>query len=211
MNSFSRSLDAWVSPSHNFVNATFSAVRLRKSVPAPRRLQQWKQCPFKVRRSRGEGVITSVSKSCHAWPEYYLLICIRIVLIGYILLSQWHGDATTPASQPWTKYYQFLSLEFLQLNCWDLGQCFPYVDYCSLMTGNSPRIEALPGDFPRSLHTQHVQCQLWLMCQPFRPSLDSQHSRLRTETAEFHHKLKLATGEMMNVPVSYLYRRKNLP
>lgn len=53
MNSFSRSLDARVSLPRNFVNATFSAVRLRKSVLAPRRLQQWKQCPFKVRPSGG--------------------------------------------------------------------------------------------------------------------------------------------------------------
>lgn len=53
MNSFSSSLDARVSLSRNFVNATFSAVRLRKSILAPRRLQQWKQCPFKVRRSGG--------------------------------------------------------------------------------------------------------------------------------------------------------------
>lgn len=109
-------------------------------------------CELTLINSNYIGVITSVSKSCHAWPEYYLLICIRIVLIGYILLSQWHGDATTPASQPWTKYYQFLSLEFLQLNCWDLGQCFPYVDYCSLMTGNSPRIE---GMFPRQAQALH--------------------------------------------------------
>lgn len=74
MNSFSRSLDARLSLSRNFVNATFSAVRLRKSVPAPRRLQQWKQCLFKVRRSGGKKVSGLSCLPCS--PQVALLLAL---------------------------------------------------------------------------------------------------------------------------------------